>query len=100
MHPPAVGHAPSHAMPTSRDRSHRDLLARSVQAGSLLLTLTAAAPRLVAQAPAAAPDSLQVRRGDTLWDLARQRLGTASRWPDIFALNVGVVADPHWIYPG
>jgi hypothetical protein len=88
-------------MPTSRDRSRRDPLARSVQAGSLLLVLTAAAPRLAAQAPGQAPaDSLRVRRGDTLWDLARQRLGSATRWPDIFALNVGVVADPHWIYPG
>jgi hypothetical protein len=61
----------------------------------------AAAPSLAAQAAGQAPaDSLQVRRGDTLWDLARQRLGSATRWPDIFALNVGVVADPHWIYPG
>jgi LysM repeat protein len=40
-----------------------------------------------------------VRRGDTLWDLARQYLSDPFLWPDIFRLNTDVVHDPARIYP-
>jgi hypothetical protein len=40
-----------------------------------------------------------VRRGDTLWDLARTYLGNPFRWPLIFEANQDVVENPHWIYP-
>jgi hypothetical protein len=42
----------------------------------------------------------QVRRGDTLWDLARRYLSDPFRWRDIFEVNTAVVEDPHWIFPG
>jgi hypothetical protein len=40
-----------------------------------------------------------VRRGDTLWDLARAYLNNPFLWPTIFEANRNVVQNPHWIYP-
>lgn len=40
-----------------------------------------------------------VRRGDTLWDLARTYLSNPFSWPLIFEANRNVVENPHWIYP-
>jgi hypothetical protein len=55
-------------------------------------------------APAAAQEQQTqrehvVRRGDTLWDLARTYLSNPFLWPSIFDANRGLIRDPHWIYP-
>ena len=64
---------------------------------------------VVASAPLAAQDSTQsqpapggthtVKKGDTLWDIAKQYLNDAFLWPEIYRINTDVVEDPHWIYP-
>ena len=41
-----------------------------------------------------------VRRGDTLWDLARAYLDNPFMWRLIYDANRDVVENPHWIYPG
>jgi nucleoid-associated protein YgaU len=44
--------------------------------------------------------SYTVRSGDTLSGIAQRQLGDADRWPEIFALNRGVIRDPGRISPG
>jgi LysM repeat protein len=74
--------------------------------GGLLAALLVS---VVASAPLAAQDSTQsqpapggthtVKKGDTLWDIAKQYLNDAFLWPEIYRINTDVVEDPHWIYP-
>jgi len=41
-----------------------------------------------------------VKRGDTLWDLAKAYLKDPFKWPEVFQRNTDIVENPHWIYPG
>jgi nucleoid-associated protein YgaU len=46
------------------------------------------------------PQSHLVKRGDTLWHIARAHYGSGMRYTKIFESNSDQIRDPHWIYPG
>jgi LysM repeat protein len=53
-----------------------------------------------APAPAAAAGSIEIRPGDTLWDLAARHLGDPTKWPSLHQANRGAIENPDLIFPG
>lgn len=67
----------------------------------LACAVLAAVPAAYAQEPQQTqqPKEHVVRRGDTLWDLARSYLNDPFRWPMIYEANRRIVENPNRIFP-
>lgn len=75
--------------------------ASSMRGIAALALLCAAVQPVLGQQPTQTQEQREhtVRKGDTLWDLARFYLNNPFSWPTIFEANRNVVENPHWIYP-
>lgn len=67
---------------------------------AMLVSTVPRAPVVAQEVTAAKQRTHTVKRGDTLWDLAKTYLGDAFQWPEIYRLNTDIIENPHWIYPG
>jgi LysM repeat protein len=54
---------------------------------------------LVEEGPAITPEEYVVKKGDTLWNIAEDKLGDPFLWPEIQKINPGIV-NADIIYPG
>ena len=69
---------------------------------ALLFGVVAVAPALAQQQQQQQPQERRehtVKKGDTLWDLAKAYLNDPFLWPLIHEANKQIIENPHWIYP-
>lgn len=60
-------------------------------------TATVSRPRTTESAPKA--KTYTVAKGDTLWNIAKKKLGNGARYTEIYNLNKGKIKNPNRIYP-
>lgn len=84
-----LGHFAAHAQNYPVTPAQRAVAQQTAQQG---VPLSELAPN--------APDEYTVKRGDTLWAISKIYLLKPWRWPELWGMNLGEIANPHRIYPG
>jgi len=79
-----------------KNKPRKDARMRTTLVGALVACIAA----LAAVGTVSAEDPHPVAPGDTLSRIAARELGSPSRWPEIYALNRGRIANPNMIYVG
>lgn len=73
-----------------------DLLMKALDSQATATPAPPAEPK-----PTVAGGTHKVETGDYLWKIAKEQLGDASRWPEIYELNKEAIgSNPNLIYPG
>ena len=76
-----------------------EAMLKKLLAVSAAALLTVATGVVATQLRADHPDTYVVKKGDTLWDIAKRFLNEPWLWPEIWQANPQV-ENPHLIYPG
>jgi len=74
------------------------ILKTTSSSGATTISATVETPRETTTAPK--PKTYTVKKGDTLWNIAKLCFGDGSRWKEIYELNKDKIKNPNLIYVG
>jgi nucleoid-associated protein YgaU len=90
---------PSAPVSTIRPATTSAAVATPVRPVAPSVIVSPVQPKVVPSKPVSTQRTISVQRGDSLWKLAQQNLGGGNRWPELVAVNPGIV-DPNQIRVG